>query len=95
MTDWFITRHKGAAEWAAGEGIAARAVSHFDTSMAQPGDRVLGTLPVSEAAKVCARGARYLHLTLDLPEALRGKELSAEQMRACGAQLEEYDVRRV
>jgi CRISPR-associated protein Csx16 len=95
MTDWFVTRHKGAAEWAAGEGIDARVVSHFDASMAQPGDRVFGTLSVSEAAKVCGRGARYLHLTLNIPENLRGKELSAQDMTSLGARLEEFMVGKV
>jgi CRISPR-associated protein Csx16 len=95
MTDWFVTRHKGAAEWALTQGIAARAVSHFDAAMAQPGDRVLGTLPVSLAAEVCERGARYLHLTLNVPENMRGKELSAQDMTSLGARLEEYRVGRV
>ena len=95
MTDWFVTRHKGAAEWALGQGIAARLVSHLDTATLTPGDRVLGTLPVSLACEVCEKGARYLHLTLNVPEAMRGRELSAEDMTRLGARLEEFNVGRV
>lgn len=58
-------------------------------------DRVLGTLPVSEAARVCARGGRYLHLSIDIPAEARGRELSADDMQAFGAQLEEYFIWRV
>jgi CRISPR-associated protein Csx16 len=44
---------------------------------------------------VCGRGARYLHLVLELPPERRGRELSAADMVACGARLEEYRVQRV
>lgn len=92
MTAFFVTRHKGAAQWAAGEGIDAQHVSHLDLDMVQEGDTVIGTLPVSVAADVCAKGARYLHLTLNVPEALRGTELSAGDMTRLGARLEEFVV---
>ena len=72
-----------------------RRVAHLDVSEVRPGDTVIGTLPVHLAAEVCARGARYLHLSLDLPPGLRGSELSADDMEACKARLEEYEVRRV
>jgi len=37
----------------------------------------------------------YLHLSLTLPTALRGRELDADQMRTCGARIEEYRIERV
>lgn len=95
MTTYFITRHKGAVEWARAQGITATQISHLDPGMIRQGDTVLGTLPVNIAAEICARGARYFHLSLDVPEALRGEELTAAQMQACSAALEEYDVREV
>jgi putative CRISPR-associated protein (TIGR02620 family) len=49
------------------------------------GDRIIGSLPVTLAAAVCARGGRYLHLSLALPARLRGQALDAAQMRAQGA----------
>ncbi|MFA7097306.1 MAG: CRISPR-associated protein Csx16 [Gammaproteobacteria bacterium] len=96
MTTYFVTRHPGAVEWAIGEGIVVdELVAHLDPASVQVGDVVIGTLPVNLAAEVCARGARYLHLTLELPAVLRGKELAAGDMRALGARIEEYRVERL
>jgi CRISPR-associated protein Csx16 len=93
MTTFFITRHPGAREWAREEGIAIdRLVDHLDPEDVQPGDTVLGTLPVNLAAKICAKGAKYFHLSLDLPAEWRGRELTAEDMRRFGAALAEYRV---
>lgn len=94
MSCWFVSRHSGAQEWAATIGIEARVVRHLDIDDIQAGDIVLGTLPVHLAAEVCQRGARYIHLTLDLTEDLRGQELTAEQLIRCNARLVEYRVER-
>lgn len=95
MTTLFITRHPGAVDWAARQGIAAQPMAHLDTSTIQPGDTVMGTLPVNLAAEVCARGGRYLHLTLNLPPEARGRDLSAEEMQRYGANLQEFIVKRI
>lgn len=96
MTTFFVSRHPGATVWAAQQGLAVACVlAHLDPAVVGPGDTVIGTLPVNLAAVVCDRGARYLHLTLDLPPDWRGRELSAAQMTACGARLEEYRVEKV
>jgi CRISPR-associated protein Csx16 len=93
MTTHFITRHEGARDWAEEEGFSVdRLIEHLDPLDIQPGDRVLGTLPVNLAAEVCARGGRYFHLSLDLPPEWRGRELSAEDMRRFGARLREFRV---
>ncbi len=95
MTTYFITRHPGARDWAAAEGLSVdRLIDHLDPALIHPGDTVIGSLPVNLAAEVCARGGAYLHLSLDLPAELRGRELSADQMRACGARLERFVVTR-
>lgn len=95
MATYFISRHPGARDWATEEGIDVDAViDHLDPSIIAPGDILIGSLPVNLAAEVCARGGRYLNLSLDLPAALRGVELTAEQMRDCGARIEEYQVLR-
>ncbi len=93
MTTYFVTRHKGAVNWAHGKGIEAVHLDHLDPEILKSGDKVLGTLPVHIAADVCARGTRYMHLTLDLPPDARGKELTAGDMNKFGAKLEKYDVR--
>lgn len=96
MTTYFVTRHNGAKDWAIEEGFSdAVAVSHFDVEVVHPGDKVLGTLPVPLAAIVVARGGEYHHLTLDLPADARGKELTAADMRAYGARLEQFIIKLV
>lgn len=96
MTTWFVTRHRGAVEWAARQGIAVdRMVDHLDVAQVAAGDQVLGTLPVNLAAEVCAKGARYRHLSLEAPPAARGRELTPEEMEAYGARLVEYRVEHV
>ena len=69
-----------------------RVVDHLDVESIEPGDTVIGSLPVDLAARVCERGGRYLHLALELPAGLRGTDLTAEDMRRLGARIEEYRV---
>jgi len=95
MTTWFVSRHPGAVEWAARQGLAVdRQVAHLDIAEIQPGDTVIGTLPIHLAAKVCARGARFLNLSLDVPPEARGRELDADALERFGARLEDYDIHR-
>lgn len=91
---YFVTRHNGAILWARDAGIRARKITqdNFDVNIVQAGDIVMGTLPVHLAGDVLHRGGHYWHLSMEVPLALRGKELTAEQMRACGARLEEFRV---
>lgn len=95
MTTVFVSRHPGARQWAADEGIAVDAVvAHLDPHSVHPGDSVIGSLPVNLAAAVCERGGRYFHLSLQLPPELRGVEMNAAQMRELEAGIEEYRVGR-
>jgi CRISPR-associated protein Csx16 len=70
-------------------------VNHLDVAQVKVSDVVIGTLPVNLVAEVGTRGGRYLHLALDLPPGVRGKELSVEDMEWLGARLEKYRVERV
>ncbi|GIX29852.1 MAG: hypothetical protein KatS3mg124_0324 [Porticoccaceae bacterium] len=91
-----VTRHPGAVEWLRRRGLAPdRVVAHLDPAEVEAGDWVVGILPVHLAAAVVGRGARYFHLCLDLPEAARGRELSADELEACNARLAEFEVRAV
>lgn len=93
MTTWFISRHPGALQWMLAHGPAFdHHVSHLDTARIQPGDTVIGSLPVNLAAEVCARGAQYWHLSLRVPAQARGQELSADELQALGARLERFTV---
>lgn len=96
MTTYFVSRHTGAIEWARLKAIKVdRHLAHLEMNRIQPGDIVIGSLPVNLAAEVCAKNARYLHLSLALPYDARGVELDAEAMDRFGAKLEEYNVTRV
>ncbi|HWO99021.1 MAG TPA: CRISPR-associated protein Csx16 [Methylococcus sp.] len=95
MTTYLITRHPGTRQWAEEEGIMVDALlDHLDVEQIQPGDVVIGTLPVHLAAEVCVRGGRYVHLTLELPFEVRGRELTPQDMRRFGARMEEFEVSR-
>ena len=98
MTTWFVTRHVGAEEWARQEGFLEERSPHKVVSSLDPvqdirfGDVVIGTLPVHLAAQICARGARYFHLAMQVPDSFRGKELTAQEMRLFDANLQEFVV---
>jgi len=96
MTTILITRHPGAIVWAARQGLQVdRQLAHLDPAAIQPGDVVIGILPVNLAAEVCARGGRYFNLSLDLPESARGRELSAADLDVFGARLEEFAIQAI
>jgi len=93
MTTYFVSRHVGAMDWAMREGIHVdQQVTHLNPDVIQQGDLVIGTLPVNLIADINERGAKYWHLSLNLPAARRGKELSAAEMQAYGARLEAFHV---
>ena len=90
---WFVSRHPGAIEWAKRQDLAIdRWVTHLDPTEVGAGDTVVGTLPVNLAAEICTRGVRYLHLSVSIPSAWRGQELSAEQLMAARAGLRAFHV---
>jgi CRISPR-associated protein Csx16 len=89
MTTWFISRHPGAIDWTAAQGLPVdHHASHLDPAQVQVGDSVNGTLPVHLAAVVFQRGAQFFNLSLDLPAPWRGRELSADELRQCNAPAE-------
>lgn len=96
MTTYLITRHSGAIQWAQEEGILIdEQHEHLDPRCIHAGDIVIGTLPINLAAQVCEKGGRYIHLSLLVPPELRGKELSAAQMRAHHANLDEFHIQKL
>ena len=94
MTTYFVSRHPGAIEWAAGKDLRIdHFVPHLDPAQVRAGDTVIGSLPVNLAARVCAAGAAYWQLSLELPRELRGRELSLSDLLRLGAHLARFDVR--
>ena len=94
MTRYFITRHPGALDWTRRHGHVFEVhLTHLpEDQVLHAGDVVAGTLPVNKAADLHAAGVAYWHLSLDLPEPMRGRELSADDLEACGARLERFEV---
>lgn len=93
MTIWFVSRHPGALHWMQARGPAFdRHVAHLDIAEVRTGDTVIGTLPVNLAAEVCARGARYFNLSLQMAASDRGRELSADELERCQAELQEFFI---
>lgn len=96
MTVWFVSRHPGALEWMRQNRIPFDChVPHLEMDSVCPGDEVIGSLPVNLAAEVCARGAAYRHLSLQLPAHDRGRELSARELGQYGAALIRYDIKEI
>jgi len=93
---WLVSRHPGAHDWLHAQGINAdHVVEHLDPEVPAPGDIVIGTFPIHIAAQLCERGVRVQFLAMDLLPGQRGKELAGEEMEACNARIEEYEVRRI
>lgn len=94
MTTYFITRHPGALAWA--ESIGLNYDQHIEHLIIpqnlNASDIVIGTLPINMVCALNQKEVRYIHLSLDIPPNLRGKELDLEQLKACNATLEEYYV---
>ena len=95
MPTYIVTRHAGALVWLRrhfGEPNL-RALRCAEDAPVRAGDRVVGVLPISWAARICALGAEAHVLTFDVPAELRGQELSADDLDALGARLVRYEVR--
>lgn len=94
--NYLITRHPGALEWLNQVLIEPAIHLHHLQNLdgIGSGDTVIGTLPVNLIAQVCRKGARYLHLEIDVPQQLRGQELTVRQMVQLGIVLVEYHAHR-
>ncbi len=93
---FLVSRHPAAVQWLHQNGYQqAEVVEHIDPTTLQPGDTVVGTLPIHLAAKVCAAGAKMFFLEMNVSHELRGQELSVAQMNQLGARLGQYQVREI
>lgn len=97
MVTYLVSRHMGAVEWMTHMG------HHYDEHLThlnnydalQAGDTVVGSLPINIVADLNEMSVRYVHLSLYIPESLRGMELSAAQLSELDAKLEAYEVSRI
>ena len=97
MSIYLVSRHLGAVEWMNHMGHHYdKHLTHLDNyDQLSAGDIVIGSLPINLAADLADRGVGYVHLSLSVPEHLRGRELSAEQLSHLDAKLEAFGVRRI
>ena len=96
MTTYLITRHAGAVEWARRRGLDFVHLPHLDDiACIRPGDRVIGPMPLGRIADIVAAGASYEAIEMDLPEGVRGSELTADDMERLKAGLVRYRVERL
>ena len=88
MRTILVTRHPGMQEWMVRRHHPVdRIRAHIDPGEVVAGDIVIGTLPVALVAELCTRGAAVYTLCLSLPEAWRGRELSADEIDRLGGHL--------
>lgn len=88
-----VTRHTGALQWVADQlGQPVRSIAHLEPEAIEPGGCYYGVFPLNLAAAICAAGSQCWAISLNLPESLRGQELSAHQLNALNARLVCYDV---
>ncbi len=92
MTTYIVSRHPGAIAWLLNRFAEATVRTHVTPDDVQPGDTVVGTLPVHLLAALQARGVRCLSLVVPLEAGDRGRELHIPDLDRLGAYLAEYRV---
>ena len=86
-----VSRHKGLIEWLERRGMineTTEIVSHITDKSVLYNRTVIGNLPLSLA---CLTG-RMLTIEMEVPQELRGKDITADEMDNCGAYVDEYKV---
>ena len=96
-TTWFVGRHAGSAEWIRTQNVNIdKYVEHLDEHhWPNPGDMVIGTLPVHIVASLNQQGVRFIHLKLNTTSSNRGEEMSATDLQRLAPVLVEYLVIRI
>jgi CRISPR-associated protein Csx16 len=93
MKTWFVSRHAGSVAWAQSQPLGITDwCAHLHLEQVHAGDVVIGSLPAHLAAEVCAKGARYLHLAMELAPEQRGLELSPDELQQAALRLVELRI---
>lgn len=93
MSTTFVVRHPAAIAWVKKQPIKIDHWTEFlEIAEIKKGDTVIGILPMHLAAQVCAKGAQFIALCLDIPSDLRGKELTLTQLESLSCHLQAYSV---
>lgn len=95
----FVARHESTQAWGRKYGqINENTKTLADLDVARDvneGDVVAGTLPPNVVAQINAKGARYLHLGMNISRDERGSSLSEQEVLARGFQVMEIKVKPV
>ncbi|MEZ8613821.1 MULTISPECIES: CRISPR-associated protein Csx16 [unclassified Vibrio] len=96
MKTYFVTRHPATIDLIKSFNIDIHHwLTHVESiDMFEPGDTVLGTLPIHLVVELTEKNVNYYHFSLDIPSYLRGRELSYLQLIECSPRLEKYEVLR-
>lgn len=92
---WLVTRHQATKDWLLAKMGFDSIVDHLDINLIHDGDEVVGVLPINIAAEVCAKGARYFHVAIQVTKDQRGKELDDQELAQLDPKLIEYQVIRL
>lgn len=94
MTTYLVSRHQGAVDWInhIGHHYDVHVTHLLDIQLLKPADVILGTLPIYIIDALIQSGISYYHLSIDIPEHLRGQALTAAQLSELNASLVEYIV---
>ena len=68
---------------------------HLEVPAIESGGCYYGVFPLHLAGAICSAGSQCWAIVINVPLALRGQELSADQLDALGAQLVRHDVRAI
>lgn len=73
-------------------GHAVNVAPHLEPDEIEPGVHYYGVFPLHLAAAICEQGSACWAISVNMPPALRGQELSAQQLDELGAVLVRYEV---
>jgi len=83
-----VTRHKGAIQWLKRRGFRGGILSHLDPDKIQDGETIVGVLPITLVKQLLDKQCTVYILQLpNVPQKLRGQELTPEMMDRFGAKL--------
>lgn len=93
---WLVSRHEATKKWLLNTSTHFdEVIDHLDINLIHDGDEVVGVLPINIAAEVCAKGARYFHVAIQVTKDQRGKELDDQELAQLDPKLIEYQVIRL
>lgn len=82
MSVYFVSRHIASVEWFKKQEIEVDVwLTHLDDETPlRADDVVIGNLPINIVATLSSKRIHYIHLSIEVPEELRGVELSFDHL---------------